>query len=375
MLPVPPRRVPLARKQLLHEPLKLVLAILGVAVCVALVGLLFGMREGINRQVTTFEDNAGAEVYINPPDIRNFVGAGQATIPAAMAKKIEAVKGVTSATPLNESLTILELHGQRIAVLLIGAEPGRAGSPWKMAEGRPPTKPDEIALDNVLAESHHLGIGHPIDLRGRRLEVVGLTDRTSSWMTPIVFVTRKAAARIQRQGDAATVMLVEAHGVSATELRDRLRRRFPDLSILTREQISQNDRGLMTKSLDAPLLTMVAIALGVGAIVIGLTIYGFVSERRREFGALKAIGERNRRLYVHVSMQALAMGVAGLVAGILLQRGTGAAVHELWPRFLFVYLGWHTGLMAGAAILMTLAGGLIPIRVLARLDPAEVFRR
>ena len=44
--------VPLARRQLLHEPLELALALAGVALAVALVGLLLGLREGIRHQVT-----------------------------------------------------------------------------------------------------------------------------------------------------------------------------------------------------------------------------------------------------------------------------------------------------------------------------------
>lgn len=56
--------VPLARRQLLHEPLKLILALVGVTLAVALVGLLFGLREGIRRQVTTYADHAGADVYV-----------------------------------------------------------------------------------------------------------------------------------------------------------------------------------------------------------------------------------------------------------------------------------------------------------------------
>ena len=47
------RLVPLARRQLLHEPLELALALAGVALAVALVGLLLGLREGIRHQVTT----------------------------------------------------------------------------------------------------------------------------------------------------------------------------------------------------------------------------------------------------------------------------------------------------------------------------------
>ena len=113
-------------------------------------------------------------------------------------------------------------------------------------------------------------------------------------------------------------------------LRERLARAFPSLSVLTRDQIAANDRKLMASSFNSTLLVMVLIALGVGALVIGITIYGFVSERRREFGALKAMGERNWRLYWLVSRQALAIAFdRAALRGCLLQRATGAAVEAL----------------------------------------------
>jgi putative ABC transport system permease protein len=120
---------------------------------------------------------------------------------------------------------------------------------------------------------------------------------------------------------------------------------------------------------------MVLIALGVGALVIGLTTYGFVSDRRREFGSLKTIGARNGRLYRLVAGQAVAIAAAGLVGGVLLRLLAGSAIHSLSPKFLFVSLPGHYVLVAVAALLMGLAGAIVPVRVLARLDPQEVFRR
>jgi putative ABC transport system permease protein len=119
----------------------------------------------------------------------------------------------------------------------------------------------------------------------------------------------------------------------------------------------------------------VLIALAVGALVIAITTYGFVAERRREFGSLKAIGARNGRLYRVVSAQALAIAATALVAGVVLERGTASAIEALWPKFLFVALPSHYTLLVVAALGMGLVGALVPARVLARLDPAEVFRR
>lgn len=369
------RKVPLARRQLTYEPVKLVLALLGVMLSVALVGLLFGLREGIRKQVTTYEDNAGADVYVAAGDTTNFIGSGITSMPLSLGRELKQVRGVDKAAPVTNSLVILKLHDKRIATLLVGSSPGKTGGPWQMAEGRPPKKMGEIALDNVMAEAHSLKAGDHVKLKGTHLDVVGLTDRTASWMTPLIFTTQRQAGRLLRSEGKASFFLITAREGPVSKLKKRIAKRFPKLSVQLKDEIAANDRTLMAKTFNAPLLIMVLIALGVGALVIGITIYGFVSERRREFGSLKAIGERNSKLYTLVSKQAFAIAFVGLVAGVVLQRATSTAIHDLWPKFLFVSLGSHYILMVLAAFVMALAGALVPVRVLARLDPLEVFRR
>ena len=367
--------VPLARRQLGHEPLKLVLALLGVTLAVALVGLLFGLREGIRRQVTTFVDNAGAQIYVAPRDTRSFVTGGPPTLPASLARELERAPGVGDAGAVLSSLGVLRLHDKRVATLLIGFEPDGLGGPWRMREGRAPRRPGEIALDRVMAEAHGLGRGDAVEVRGRRLKVVGLTDKTASWMTPIVFVTRREAAAMQGTAESASFVLVRGDGPEPQTLAERLQQRFPRLNVMTRAELAANDRDLMSRSFNSPLLVMVLIALAIGALVIAITTYGFVAERRREFGSLKAIGATNGRLYRVVSVQALAIATTALAAGVLLQQGAAAAIEALWPKFLFVSLPSHYVVVVGAAFVMGLVGALVPARVLARLDPAEVFRR
>jgi putative ABC transport system permease protein len=367
-------RAPLARRQLLHEPVKLGLALTGVALAVTLVLLLLGLREGIARQATTYEDHAGADIYVGPKDAETFATPGATALPARELNRLALTPGIERAGAISDGLSVLKMHGKRIAVLLIGFDPGRIGGPWDMAEGRPPRAPGEIAVDQVLAADHGISVGDKIPLRGRALHVVGLTAETASWMTPLLFVTRGTANELQNRGDSATFFLLETAG-SADSLAKRLQRQFPRLNVMTRSQIAINSRRLMTESFNATLNVMALIALGVGTMVIGLTAYGFISERRREYGALKAIGERAGRLYRLVSLQAIAIALGGLAIGLVFGRLAESVIHTIWPKFLFVSLPSHYLLLVFATLLMGLIGALVPIRMLARLDPAEVFRR
>ena len=131
----------------------------------------------------------------------------------------------------------------------------------------------------------------------------------------------------------------------------------------------------MARVYDAPIGLMVAIAFVVGVLVVGLVIYTATIERRREYGALKAIGARNRTLYRVVTIQAVIAAVAGAVLGVGLAYGAGAGPHGLAaavprrrssPR--------RSAVVLASSLLMALLAALIPARSVARLEPAEVFR-
>jgi len=369
----PERSVPLARRQLAAERGKLALAIVGVALSVALVGLLLGLRAGIREQVSTYANRSGAEVYVGGKGARDLY-VTDSVVPGSVVDRVRRLMPEADVGAITTSLEMLTLHGRKAATFAVGWDPDSLGGPWQMHSGRRPAAIGEIAVDRVFADTHKIALGDRLAVRGRPLRVVGLTDQTAAWMAPLLFTTRAEANAASRRGDVASYIVVRGPG-SPQALAANLRSRLPDLDVLTRDQLAANDRQLMSGPFNAPLLVMVLVALGVGALVIGLSVYGFVTERRREFGMLKAIGGSARRLYASVGTQALAIAGAGLAAGLLLQRLGASAMTALEPKYLFVFEARHLAVAVGAAVAMALAGALVPARMIARLDPAEVFRR
>ena len=80
-VPVMARTVPLARRNLLAEPRRLAASAAGVGMALMLILLLDGLWAGIEANVTTYEDNVGADLFIAQPGTRNFFGA-VSSIPA-----------------------------------------------------------------------------------------------------------------------------------------------------------------------------------------------------------------------------------------------------------------------------------------------------
>lgn len=117
------------------------------------------------------------------------------------------------------------------------------------------------------------------------------------------------------------------------------------------------------------LAALIAAALAVGA-----TSAATVIERRGEIGIMKAIGATNSLVtsifLVEQLMLAIAGGAVGFVLGAVLARVLGSSVFgsPAPPRLVLLPIA------LGLAVLVALAGSLIPLRRAAHFDPAPILR-
>ncbi|HEX9681067.1 MAG TPA: ABC transporter permease [Anaerolineales bacterium] len=364
----------LARKHLLQDRTRLALNITGVALAVMLILLLNGFLTGMLRQITSYLDRSPGEIVVAQSGVRNLLGA-TSVLPAETLGRAEGVEGVESVIPILSQFVILDLHGKRQPAYMIGYDPERGGGPWALSAGREPQTDTEAVFDRVLAERHSLGLGDEVDVMGKTLTVVGLSEETTSWMTSFFFLRKSAAEDLVRLPGATSFLLVEVEpGVPPAEAREGLER-LGGVEALTKEAMGANDRNLFGRFFSAPVRLMVGIAFLVGTLVVGLVIYTATVEREREYGVLKAIGARNGVLFTAVGAQALYASFAGVIGGIALALGASQAIMALRPQFLIVMIPAD---VVGAGLVglgMALAAALVPARLVGGLAPAEVFRR
>ncbi|HET7450840.1 MAG TPA: ABC transporter permease [Gaiellaceae bacterium] len=365
--------VPVARRQLLAEPAKLVVALVAVGAAVALVLLLSGLRRGIGEQVTVYLDHQPS-VLVGQTGARDFLSQ-TSVLPERVAAQIADVPGVADAAPISEGYAMLTLHGRRVLTLLIGYDPGRRGGPWQLAAGREPRN-GEIVLDRVLAGEHDLEVGSTLPYGGRELTVVGLSRGTSGFMTPLAFTTRATANALTERPKTATFVLVTPKpGAAAEALTRRIDAGVPGVSAVLRDTLAARDRDLVVGAFSGPLLAMVTIAAVVAVMVIALTVYTSTRDRSREYATMKAVGLGRRSLLRLVAVQAGVLALAGSALGVLLAVAAKRGVAEWAPKYLIALTPADIAAMALAALAFALFAGSIPARYLARLDPAEAFRR
>ena len=370
---ITPRGVPLARRQLLAEPAKLVVAVLAVGAAVALVLLLSGLRRGIGDQVTVYLDHQ-PPVLVGQAGARDFLSQ-TSVVPEGVAVDIATVPGVADAAPISAGYAMLSLHGRRVLTRLIGSDPGQRGGAWQLASGREPRRFGEIVVDHVVAAEHDLTVGSRIRYAGRALEVVGVSRGTSGFMTPLEFTTRATAnALTQRPATAAFVLVAPKQGVDPQALARRINAAVPGVSAVLRDTLATRDRRLVVGAFSGPLMAMVTIAAVVAVMVIALTVYTSTRDRSREYATLKAVGLRGRGLLRLVGVQACVLALAGSALGVLLALAAARGVSAWAPKYLIVIAQADVAAMAAAALVFALVAGFVPLRYLARLDAAEAFR-
>jgi putative ABC transport system permease protein len=258
-------------------------------------------------------------------------------------------------------------------VFLIGYEPESGGGPSSLQEGREVQSQDEIVLDKVLADRHGFKLGDVLSIMGSPFRVVGLSSETSSWMMSLVFMHHDAASRLL--GAVGSTSFIFVSGRPEEAVLAALRGSLPGLAVQPRAEVAANDRDYIGGIFAAPLRLMVLIAMAIGALLVGLTIYSATVERAREYGILKAVGMRNRRLYAVVVSQAALATVAGLLLGLALFRVVSSLVETLWPQFLITLTIRSLAFAALGALAMALLAALAPAAHLTSLDPARAFRR
>lgn len=177
-------------------------------------------------------------------------------------------------------------------------------------------------------------------------------------------------------GQTISFVLVKVRpGESPAIVARRIGDSVSGVTAQTRQQFADQERELVM-DMSADIINIMNIAgFMTGFAVLALTVYIATISRRKEYGVLKAMGARNRLLYLVVVIQALSSVALGLAAGVAITL----LLSELVPRFneTLVLVLSPASLLRVAIVSVVIAGlsALLPARQLASLEPVAIIRR
>lgn len=361
------RQVPVGRRLATADRRRLVVSVIGIGAALGLILLLEGLWTGLLRQASAYEEHVGAG-FARQAETRALV---EGAVPVDSTSSVRAVPGVDRADPVIARSVILDLDGTRAPAVVIGYVPGGLGGPWALAAGRSVTGDGEVVLDWTLADDHGIALGDRFSLLGSPLSVVGLSRETQSFMgVSYLFVSETTAARLFGMATTATFILFRPDTTAVGgAISDRT-----GLSAMGGSVVAAADRAQYTRVMARPLQLMIAIAFIAGTLIVALTAYSMMVERRREFGIVKAMGATRVRLFRMVLAQTTTLAAVGGALAFVFAAAAQVGL-PLWrPQSSVVVEASMVLAVLGAALLMALLAAIMPARRLIGLDPASVYR-
>jgi putative ABC transport system permease protein len=376
----------LARKNLMHDKLKLATAVTGVVFASVLMNLQVGMLTGFADTITALVARSPGDLWIMQEGTKNFEMV--MGLPERRHYQALSVEGVEWSSRMIVDFTAWKTpSGQFEQVILVGVDREHpVGLPWRMSEGQADAV---FAGDAVIADAlergrlgggRPLAIGDTVEVHGHRARVVGFSkDVRSFTTTPFVFTSlttaRDFAHGLANPSEQVKYVVVGVKpGYDVQAVRQRLRERLPEVEVLTRDEFMWRSIVYWLFGTGAGIMSILAAVLGllVGGAIVGQAIYSQTMEKFREYGTFKALGGTNGELAGVIVAQALMTSALGFVIGLALSLVAARLTSEgklliLMPVPVMIGLGVVTAAMCVAASMGSVA------RVV-KLEPAIVFK-
>jgi len=372
--------VSLARKNLLHDRLRFVITVAGVAFAVTLVLVQVGLFMGLLGKATVTIENASADIWVTSKKTPNVDFAH--TFPETNVLRVRGVPGVARADNLLIQFMNIQLpSGAEEGTLVYALDDFSAWNlPWKVNEGDVGDlrRGSYILMDrSAVRRFGTFSVGEYREILGRRFKIIGTTSEAASFTTaPIVFMDLKnAQERLQTlQGKAQYILVKLAPGATAQAVAAEIRRRLPYNDVYLKDDWARRSRTYWVVSTGLGMNMGITVFLGVlvGIVVVAQTLYTSAVEHVKEFGTVKAIGGSNWDIYRILGEQALIAAVVGFALGGLISLGMRPLMARLYLNVL-ISPAFAATVFAGT-VLMCLGAAMLSFRRVATIDPALVFR-
>jgi len=366
----------LALRNLFESKVRLLVSVGGVALAFTLVLALDAIFAGSERQVTAYIEQSEADVVVSQAGVRNMHMASS-SIPRSLVPRIEGIPGVESVTPILYVTNMLVLGEERSLAYVIGLpEAAEAGKPREIVKGKAVPSEGEAVIDQGVAEKSGAGLGDEVKILGETFEIAGLSRGTASLTNSVSFIALEDFSHLTGDGQTVSFILVKASkGVSPGELASEIEMEINGVTAQTGVAFAERERGVIRDMGTDIIAVMNFIGFLTGLAVMALTVYLAALARRKEYGILKALGAGNRRLYATVLAQAVFSVVLGFALGLILTLALGELVPLLGVNLSMEVSGRSLIKVAAMSLLIGGLSAILPVRQIAGLDPAVVFRR
>jgi putative ABC transport system permease protein len=245
---------------------------------------------------------------------------------------------------------------------------------------------NEVVVGGSLAKQYDLAVGTTLQVREHNLTVVGVLDTKSAVLDRFLIMSLRLAQEIYGyQGKANIILVKPVKGCEPQNLAAAIEnhRDYKDyLKALTEEERNDIVQPIFAQ-IESWNIGIQSVVFLMSLILVMTVNLMSVSERRRDFATLDALGAPISFIFRVVIFEAVLIGVLGGIFGIML--GSIAAVvlaslytniplHLFLPGLFDIVTPTYMIQIFATVVAVCCLGGVLPAMNAARMRIAEVLR-
>jgi ABC-type lipoprotein release transport system permease subunit len=317
-------------------------------------------------------------------------------IPESVVEKVQQVNGVRTAVPMlvrfgYQIEAVIQLAPSNVSIgmppgnwsVLVGHTPLKPGGNWPSAD---PNK-KEVVVGSSLAAQYDLAVGSKVKMENTNLTVAGILDTRSALLSRSIILPLELARRLYYPNPSVSwmgnmvVVELEEDGTEK-EVADRIEAEIPEVEALTTDERNEIVEPLLH---DIETWNVgISAALYLLSMILVLTVAMInISERRRDFATLDAIGASKSAIFRIVITETTLIGLLGSLAGIMLGSIAAILIASIYTNiplsmFFFDLFGIVSPLLMikifASTVAVSCIAGVIPAIAASKMNISEVLR-
>ncbi|MCP9787793.1 FtsX-like permease family protein [Cyanobium sp. Maggiore-St4-Cus] len=382
------RRIPLAWLLLTRQPVRLAVALAGIAFAGILMFMQLGFRDGLFDASVTIHRLFDTDLVLISP--RSSSSVSMAGFPRRRLVQAMADPDVEGITPVHWNLLLWRNPDTKAtrSILTLGFEPAdplftdpSLAPKAKLLQDRGRVLFDELSRPEFgpVAEWFRGGRTVESEINGKKVRVAGLVGLGTSFGADGNLLTSQETylqlLPNTAPGSIEVGLIRLQAGADADAVVKRLKRDLPDdVSVLTKAGFIAFEQDYWRSSTSIGFIFTLGAAMGfvVGCVIVYQILYSDVSDHLPEYATLMAMGYRLPTLLGVVAREGMLLAVFGYLpayaAGqglyLLVRNATQLPVSMNLTRALTVFI---------MILVMCMGSATLAMRRLGDADPAEIF--
>ncbi len=337
--------------------------VVAAAVATAMLNLYVDVQAKLRREFR----NYGANVVVVAKDGQNLPDDTLATVRSALGSEGIAVPFAyaVARTADGHSVVVAGTDLEQVQKL---------NSTWWKVTAWPKDAHDALVGARAVSVVGPVGKGFDLSFQGRsiRLNPAG-TLKTGAAEDSRVYVSLADFAEWTHVPYSTIEISASGSAEEVSAVIQRLGHALPVADVHPVRQVTEGEANVLGKMRSTLLVASILIILTAAVCVLS-TLTGWVSDRRRDFALMKALGASGRMLQGFFAAEAAALGAVGATLGFAI--GVGVAIwigHAKFHAPVSPRLSVLPVILVGG-IVIALVAAILPISLLRRVQPATILR-